>query len=133
VPRIRAVVNRVFMPEALNNLTGKPVLWADDNPASNELAVRALRKFGLDIEQATSTEAAMAAFQRRKFDLVISDVARGDDMRAGYGLLQLLRDSGSKVPFFIFAGSDSWSTVAKPPNAAASCRRTTCWNWSTMS
>jgi CheY-like chemotaxis protein len=107
VPRIRAMVDRVFTPETLNNLTGKPILWVDDNPTNNELAVRALRKFGLDIEQVTSTEAAMASLQRRKFDLVISDMARGDDMRAGYSLLKLLRDGGSKVPFFIFAGSDT--------------------------
>ena len=107
VPRIRATVDRAFTPETLNNLTGKAILWVDDNPANNELAVRALRKFGLDIEQSTNTEAAMAAFQRRKFDLVISDMGRGSDMRAGYGLLELLRGSGSKVPFFIFAGSDT--------------------------
>jgi CheY-like chemotaxis protein len=106
VPRIRATLDRVFTPETVNNLTGKAVLWVDDNPTNNELAVRALRKFGLNIEQVTNTEAATAAFQRRKFDLVISDMGRGDDMRAGYGLLKLLRDGGSKVPFFIFAGSD---------------------------
>ena len=107
IPRVRATVDRAFTPETLNNLTGKAILWVDDNPANNELAARALRKFGLDIEQATNTQAAMAAFQRRKFDLVISDMGRGSDMRAGYGLLELLRDSGSKVPFFIFAGSDT--------------------------
>jgi CheY-like chemotaxis protein len=107
VPRIRATVDRAFTPQTLNNLAGKAILWVDDNPANNELAVRALRKFGLDIEQAPSTEAAMAAFQRRKFNLVISDMGRGSDMRAGYGLLGLLRDSGSKLPFFIFAGSDT--------------------------
>ena len=28
-------------------------------------------------------------------------------LRAGYGLLKLLRDGGSTVPFFIFAGSDT--------------------------
>lgn len=107
LPRIRATVDRVLTPEALDNLTGKAILWVDDNPANNELAARALRKFGLDIEQATSTEAAIVAFQRRKFDLVISDMGRGDDMRAGYGLLKLLRDQHSAVPFFIFAGSDT--------------------------
>ncbi|MTD93912.1 response regulator [Hyphomicrobium sp. xq] len=107
VPLIRATVDRVFTPETFNNLTGKAILWVDDNPANNELAVRALRKFGLDIEQATNTEAAMVAFQRRKFDLVISDMGRGDDIRAGYRLLKLVRDSGSGVPFFIFAGSDT--------------------------
>ncbi len=107
VPRIRATVDRAFTPETLNNLTGKAILWVDDNPTNNELAVRALRKFGLDIEQATTTEGAMSAFQRRKFDLVISDMGRGSDLRAGYGLLKLLRDRSSNVPFFVFAGSDT--------------------------
>ncbi len=106
VPRLRNTVDRVFTPQTLNNMTGKTILWVDDNPANNALAVRALRKFGLDIEEATNTEAAMAAFRRRKFDLVISDMGRGDDMHAGYTLLKLLRDGGSKVPYFIFAGLD---------------------------
>lgn len=107
VRQIRTTLDRVFTPEASRNLTGKAVLWVDDNPANNELAVRALRKLGLDVEQVTSTEAATAAVQRRRFDLVISDMGRKDDMRAGYSLLKLLRDSGSEMPFFIFAGSDS--------------------------
>ena len=107
VPSIRATVERAFVPRTLDNLTGKSVLWVDDNPANNELAVRALRKFQLDVEQATSTDAALAALDRRPFDLVISDMGRGTDLRAGYGLLKLLRDRGSQVPFFIFAGSDT--------------------------
>jgi CheY-like chemotaxis protein len=107
VPRIRATVERAFVPQTLDNLTGKAVLWVDDIPANNELAVRALRKFNLDVEHATSTEAALAAMQRRPFDLVISDMGRGSDMRAGYGLLKTIRDHGSRVPFFIFAGSDT--------------------------
>jgi CheY-like chemotaxis protein len=107
VSRMRATVDRVFTPETVNNMTGKAILWVDDNPANNVLVVRMLTKFGLDIEQETSTEAAMAAVRRRKFDLVISDMGRGDDLRAGYTLLKLLRDSGNKVPYFIFAGSDT--------------------------
>src|SRR5262245_42995363 len=74
VPRIRATVDRAFTPEVANNLTGKAVLWVDDNPGNNELVVRALRRFNLDVEQATSTEAGLAAMQRRPFDLVISDM-----------------------------------------------------------
>lgn len=107
IPRLRATVERAFVPTTLENLTGKSILWVDDNPTNNELAVRALTKFNLDIEQVTSTEAALTAFERGKFDLVISDMGRGTDMRAGYELLKLLRDRGSKVPFFIFSGSDT--------------------------
>ena len=57
MPRIRAAVSRAFEPEVADNLIGKSVLWVDDNPANNELAVRALRKLQLEVEQATSTEA----------------------------------------------------------------------------
>ena len=106
VPRIRATVDRAFTPEVANNLTGKAVLWVDDNPDNNELVVRALRRFHLDVEQATSTEAGLAAMQRRPFDLVISDMGRGPNMRAGYDLLKALRDGGSQVPFFIFSSGD---------------------------
>ncbi|MCL4768603.1 MAG: response regulator [Hyphomicrobiaceae bacterium] len=107
VPRIRATINRAFEPEVLDNMTGKLVLWVDDNPANNELAVRALRKFNLEVEQVTSTEAAMAELDKRVFHLVISDMGRGMNMRAGYELLHLIRESGNQVPFFIFAGSDT--------------------------
>ena len=107
VPRIRATVGQAFTPEIANNLLGKSILWVDDNPANNELVVRALKKLQLDVEQATSTESALAAMQRRHFDLVISDMGRGEDMRAGYGLLKAIRDQSNQVPFLVFAGSDS--------------------------
>jgi CheY-like chemotaxis protein len=75
-------------------------------PPNNELAVRALRKLRLDVEQTTSTESALAAMKRRHFDLVISDMGRGSDMRAGYALLKAIRDQGKRVPFLIFSSSD---------------------------
>ena len=102
VPRIRATVDRAFVPQTLDNLTGKAVLWVDDIPANNELAVRALRKFNLDVEQATSTEAALAAMQRRPFDLVISDMGRGSDVRAGYRLLKTDSRSWEPCPVLHF-------------------------------
>jgi CheY-like chemotaxis protein len=104
--RIRATVGAAFSPAVADNLTGKAVLWVDDNPTNNELVVRALRRLRLDVEQTPSTEAALAAMQRRHFDLVISDMGRGNDMRAGYGLLKAIRDAGNPVPFLIFSGSD---------------------------
>jgi CheY-like chemotaxis protein len=107
VPGIRATVERAFAPKTFDNLTGKSILWVDDNPGNNELAVRALRKFPLEIEQVTSTDAALAALDRRSFDLIISDMGRGTDLRAGYGLLKKLRNRGSQTPFFIFSSSDT--------------------------
>ena len=107
VGRIRKTVGRAFDPGVADNLIGRSVLWVDDNPSNNELAVRALRKLQLDVEQATSTQEGLAAMQRRHFDVVISDMGRGQNMRAGYELLEAIRAQGSKVPFLIFAGSDT--------------------------
>jgi CheY-like chemotaxis protein len=104
--RIRRTVGRAFQPEVIDNLTGKAVLWVDDRPINNELAVRALRKFRLDVVEATSTAAALDAMKRRHFDLVISDMGRGNDKHAGYELLDAVRHSGQMLPFLIFSRAD---------------------------
>lgn len=104
--RLRATVERAFDPQMTDHLIGRSILWVDDNPGNNELAMRALRKLMLDVVQVTSTEAALASMQTRAFDLVISDMGRGANMRAGYELLAALRGSGNSLPFFIFSSDD---------------------------
>jgi CheY-like chemotaxis protein len=107
VERIRVTVGHAFAPEVADRLLGKSVLWVDDNPANNELAMRALRKLNLDVEQAVSTETGVAAMDRRHFDVIISDMGRGPNMRAGYELLEAVRRRRPEVPFLIFAGADT--------------------------
>lgn len=106
ISRIRRTVGRAFSPELADNLTGKSILWVDDNPRNNELAVRALRKFRLNIEQATGTQSALELMRTRHFDLVISDMGRGENMLAGYELLEAIRSKDIDIPFLIFSGSD---------------------------
>jgi CheY-like chemotaxis protein len=107
VDKIRSTVARAFTPTAIEHLIGKSILWVDDNPSNNELAARALRRMQLDVEQVTSTEAGLAAMQHRHFDLIISDMGRGTNMRAGYELLDAIRRTNPQLPFLIFAGSDT--------------------------
>jgi CheY-like chemotaxis protein len=104
--RLRSTMERAFDPRTTDHLIGRSVLWVDDNPANNELAMRALRKLLLDVVQVTSTHDAMAALETRTFDLVISDMGRGENIRAGYDLLSQIRGSGRMVPFFIFSSED---------------------------
>lgn len=106
VPRIRETISQAFAPETADKLIGKAVLWVDDNPSNNMLAVRALRRLQLDVEQVTSTELGLEALKQRHFALIISDMGRGANMRAGYELLEAVRAQGNQVPFFIFAGAD---------------------------
>lgn len=107
VKEVKAAVAKAFEPDVAEQLIGRSVLWVDDNPQNNELVARALRRLRLDVVQLASTEQGLEAMQRRHFDLIISDMGRGDNMRAGYDFLKAVRDSGSKTPFLIFAGSQS--------------------------
>lgn len=106
VGRIRQTIGTAFDPAVADNMTGKAVLWVDDNPANNLLAVRALKALRLDVEQVRSTAEALAALDRRHFDLIISDMGRGSDPRAGYELLENVRARDGTVPYFIFSSGD---------------------------
>jgi ActR/RegA family two-component response regulator len=121
VPRIRATVDRAFAPRTLDNLTGKSVLWVDDNPSNNELAMRALRKFNLDVEQATSTDTALAAMQRRPFDLVISDMGRGADLSYSEIMVAMSHSSFSQ-------DQTRLSFVARRLSVEPNFRQMICWN-----
>jgi CheY-like chemotaxis protein len=107
VGKIRSTVSRAFEPEVMDELIGRSILWVDDNPLNNELVVRALRKFQMVVEQVTSTEAGLSKLASRHFDLIISDMGRGENMRAGYELLDQVRSGNKSIPFLIFAGSDT--------------------------
>lgn len=107
VARVRETIGRAFETDVANRLTGNLVLWVDDNPTNNTLAVRALTRLQLVVDQVTSTEAGLKAMRERRYDLVISDMGRGSDMTAGYDLLAKIRADGNAVPFLIFAGSDT--------------------------
>ena len=65
----------------------------------------ALEALGLRFKISLSTEHALEQLERQSFDLVISDMGRPPDARAGYTLLDALRSRGSSVPFVIYASS----------------------------
>ncbi|APR78924.1 Transcriptional regulator, CadC [Minicystis rosea] len=81
------------------------VLWVDDRPSSNMHVRRALEAVGLGIVPAATTEEALDLLAARPFDVVISDMRRPPDDRAGYTLLARMRERGDATPFVIYAGA----------------------------
>lgn len=79
------------------------ILWVDDRPENNSAEREALEALGVKVSIATSTEEAMDTLVTQRFDLVISDMGRPPDERAGYTLLSQMRDRGIKLPFLIYA------------------------------
>jgi CheY-like chemotaxis protein len=81
------------------------VLWVDDRPDNNILERRSMAAYNIDFVLAQSTGQALGKLRKQQFDAIISDMGRPPDSRAGYTLLEALRDSGDKTPYFIYAGS----------------------------
>lgn len=83
------------------------ILWVDDRPDNNIYERKSLEALGVSFMLATSTDEALDKLKKKKFDVVISDMGRPPDQRAGYTLLENLRAAGNRTPFIIYAGSNA--------------------------
>lgn len=101
----RDIVAALPSPRAQQRLQGARVLWVDDRPDNNRFERQTLEALGIDIDLSASTEDALEKIRRRSYDLIISDMGRPPDARAGYTLLDELRKSGNQTPYVIYAGS----------------------------
>ncbi|MCZ2804885.1 hypothetical protein O2W18_07230 [Modestobacter sp. VKM Ac-2983] len=82
------------------------LLWVDDHPSDNRHEIAAFEALGLTVDLATSTTDAVTRLALQgPFDAVISNLGRSPDPRAGYTLLDSLRQAGDVTPYAIYAGS----------------------------
>jgi CheY-like chemotaxis protein len=92
-------------------LSGRSILWVDDNPLNNAYEESIFKQLGATIKQATSTEQAVHYLHEasKRYDLIISDVHRDENGRsnptAGYELLDRIRGYQIQVPFVFYTSS----------------------------
>lgn len=99
------LATQTITKQLLEKTRNSEVLWVDDTPSNNHYESEALRALGLAIDTATSTDEAMQLIERNHYDLVISDMGRPGDSRAGLTLLEILRNSGDTTPYVIYAST----------------------------
>lgn len=107
VRQIADVVSRASTPNVAPRITGASVLWVDDRPNNNLFERRSMEALGIGFTISTSTEDALEKIRMNNYDVIISDMGRPPDPLVGYTLLEKLRSSGNKMPFFIYAGSNA--------------------------
>jgi CheY-like chemotaxis protein len=98
---------RVIDEQTVSKFRQGSILWVDNHPENNRYLIRAFRELGIHVDLPTSTDAAMAFLRSRAYDVIITDMSRPPDPRAGYTLLKALHDEGNRTPVIIYAGSDS--------------------------
>ncbi|RKN08574.1 response regulator [Streptomyces radicis] len=77
----RTALGRLEHAAAL--LRGGRVLWVDDRPEGNAPLVELFGAVGMTVDVALSMEEAVPRFRRKPYDVIISDLHRGGDPRAG--------------------------------------------------
>ncbi len=90
-------------------IQGRRILWIDDLPAIHDTEALLLRRLGVDVENALSTEEGMERLRRdlTRFDLIVSDWTRGSNEEAGPELLASLAGDGIGLPVLMYVGEVS--------------------------
>lgn len=83
----------------------KKILWVDDNPRNNSMIVASLEERGMRVDIALNTEEAISKIQRSAYDIVISDMGRPGDQRAGITLTKRVKELAPMTPVFIYCGA----------------------------
>jgi len=87
------------------SLTGVRVLWIDDHPENNSWERTMIRSLGLEIMSVESTRSAEACLQRESFELILSDIARGDQPAEGTLAIPKLRKHALTMPIVFYVGT----------------------------
>jgi CheY-like chemotaxis protein len=102
---IAKLVEQLVTPQALQQIKDASVLWVDDRPINNTYERQALGALGIQFTISKSTEDAVERLQRKDYNVIISDMARLSEQKAGYILLEKVKAMDLSTPFIIYAGS----------------------------
>jgi CheY-like chemotaxis protein len=81
------------------------ILWVDDRPTNNVYERGAFEAMDITFTLAHSTQEALSILSKERFAAIISDMGRKEGPREGYVLLEAVRATDQRTPFFIYAGS----------------------------
>lgn len=103
---------RQFSDEHIKTrIEGFRILWVDDFPSNNAIQIEKLAKDGFLVDIASTTIQAVAMFDDRHYNLIISDMGRIEDGKsrrdAGVDLARAIRKRDDRVPIIIFSTSAS--------------------------
>lgn len=100
------------------------ILWVDDHPTNNALLIDSLRKQGVKVIPAQSTQEALELFKETPFSCVISDSCRHegkvlDNCEAGIQLARKLREINDEMPIYLYTDKANPQLKKEAENAGA--------------
>lgn len=110
---LQKVATALPSPRTQQRIQDSYILWVDDRPGNNNYERQALEALGIRVDISTSTDDALSRIRWHNYDMIISDMGRPPDARAGYTLLDELRARGDQTPYFIYASSRAPEHIAE--------------------
>ena len=77
-------------------------LWIDDNPQDNRSEFEILRALGASIDLATNSDMARDQLSRGVYDVLLTDMTRGEDRAAGRKLMPELEQAHLEPPIIFY-------------------------------
>ncbi|WP_423743938.1 response regulator (plasmid) [Haladaptatus sp. SPP-AMP-3] len=100
-------IDRFLKEENIDDASG---LWVDDKPDNIEIEREILEELGISVTTSENTEKAVEKVLEDGFDFIITDQTRGDDLTAGYTLINELKEENVSTPVIIytFEKAEDW-------------------------
>lgn len=96
----RAVADRMEFSAQL--LEGVRILWVDDHPENNSALIGVFDEAKMSVRIARSTAEGLAAATLERIDIIITDMSRSGDHRAGEELVEQLAAHEIDVPVIMY-------------------------------
>lgn len=78
------------------------ILWVDDYPINNELVVNLFEDKNIQFDIALTTKQGLELYKNELYDLIITDIGRGDESDAGLSLLKELKSLHCNIPIIVY-------------------------------
>ena len=88
-----------------NRISGRKILWVDDHPEFIEIELSLLKQINVDYVTVTNTADALKKLSKQNFDVVISDIDRDSNSRAGLDMLSEFKKSNITTPVIFYVGN----------------------------
>lgn len=79
------------------------ILWVDDYPINNEAVINLFSAIDIQFDIAISTKQGIEMYKQGVYDMIITDMGRGDESDAGLSLIKGLKSLGCQIPIIVYA------------------------------
>ena len=102
-------------------LQGRYVLWVDDSGQNGTEGIeRELHNLGVGLSIVGDALTAERKIKEKKPDLIISDIARGDNYNAGFEMAEKFRENGLFMrPYIFYAGDTGHGRIGRASKIGA--------------